>query len=97
MASAGQQHAAAIGLLTAAGHCARVPVVSDRVLTTAEAARVLGVPPRTFRRRVHAGEIPYVRKAPVMLFDAAVIEYLAAQNAITVRPYRRRPETAATS
>ena len=71
--------------------------MSDRVLTTAEAARALGVPPRTFRRRVNAGEIPYVRREPVMLFDAGVIELLARQNAITVRPYRRRPAKAASS
>ena len=70
--------------------------MSDRVLTTAEAARALRVPVRTFRRRVDAGDIPYIRKvAGRLLFDAAVIEYLAAQNAITVRPHKRKAVKAA--
>lgn len=57
---------------------------------------MLGVRVRTFRRRVDAGEIPYIRKvAGRLLFDAAVIELLAAQNAITVRPHKRKPAKAA--
>lgn len=61
----------------------RTMAENERLLTSAEAARKLGIRKRTLLRRVETGQIPFVRKLHepngAYLFEPSVIDYLARQ------------------
>ena len=43
------------------GKSSPVPAITDRPLTPRQLAQFLQVSPRTIARRVHAGDIPYIK------------------------------------
>jgi len=60
-------------------------VAGENLMSTAEAAVLLRLTPRSVARMVERGDLPFVRKLPgltgLYLFDRAMVELIARQRA----------------
>lgn len=61
----------------------RIKLVESGVVSMREAAKLIGVSPRTVRRYVHSGALSYARIGNrIVIPRAAAIEFVAAQTSI---------------